>query len=567
MKRIHVVIPFMLLCANVWVMAEERVSGTIAGQTWSKAKSPYLVIGDIKVASLNIEPGVSVVFTGTYAFEVTGVLRAVGSAQDSIFFTTAHADSGWDGIFFNQVPPGSELSFCKIEHSRNSGLRLHDASPMSSNLVVRNCLIQKNTAPAKGGAIYAIGSLGLVQCTIRNNSISSNIYPGTAEHMGGGIYVEGSLKMDDCTVAQNYLYIYGKHVTSLGGGVYVKGSAKFFGCKLFDNRASVYAAGTFFQGVYSRGSGRAEGGGIFVTGFQCIFTNCLVAQDSSIVTRYNGVDLETIGGGGIYADCDNVIITNCTIAFNGNEGLKSIRGAAKVSNAILYFNTAQQLTGSVTVTYCNIQGGMSGAGNIAFNPNFALDRKDFRLVEGSPCIDKGKPDTTGLNLPPVDLDGGPRIVDGDENGSKIIDMGCYEFPGRVSVESRDVFSPKVFQLHPNFPNPFNPSTTILYELPRASEVEVAIFDLLGKRVRTLVQGRQQAGQHRLSWDGSDDRGANVPSGVYLYRLNAGKICANTKDDARAIRLSGLLETCSDILANEWRSHFFNHASVHCGGAK
>jgi predicted outer membrane repeat protein len=513
MKRIPVTISLLLLCVNVWVLAEERVSGTIAGQTWSKAKSPYLVIGDIKVASLNIEPGVSVVFTGNYAFEITGVLRAIGSAQDSILFTTTVADSGWGGIFFNQVPPGSELSFCKIEHSRNSGIRLHDASPMSSNLVIKNCLIQKNTAPTKGGGIYAIGLLSLVQCTILDNSISSRIYPGTAEHMGGGIYVEGSLKMDDCTVASNYLYIYGKHVTSLGGGVYVKGSAKFSGCRLFDNRASVYAAGTFFQGVYSRGSGRAEGGGVFVNGSQCIFINCLVAQDSSIVTRYNGVDLETIGGGGIYADCDNVTITNCTIAFNDNEGLKSTRGTTQTVNAIFYFNSAQQIAGSATASYCNIQGGRSGEGNIAFNPNFILDRKNFRLAAGSPCIDKGKPDTTGLNLPPLDLEGQPRIVDGDKNGSTIIDMGCYEFPGRVSVESRDVFNPKVFQLHQNHPNPFNPSTTISFDLPRASEVTLKIFDLVGHEVATLAEQKMQAGRYSFKWDAS-----GMPGGVYFYRL-------------------------------------------------
>jgi hypothetical protein len=95
------------------------------------------------------------------------------------------------------------------------------------------------------------------------------------------------------------------------------------------------------------------------------------------------------------------------------------------------------------------------------------------------------------------------------------------------ISSEDGFA-RSFTLHPNFPNPFNPSTTILYELPRASEVEVAIFDLLGKRIRTLVRNRQQAGPHRLLWDGRDDNGASMPSGVYLYRLNAGKFVQTRK---------------------------------------
>jgi len=77
-------------------------------------------------------------------------------------------------------------------------------------------------------------------------------------------------------------------------------------------------------------------------------------------------------------------------------------------------------------------------------------------------------------------------------------------------------------LYPNHPNPFNPSTIILYDLAHASEVELAVFDLLGRRIRTLVQEHQQAGQHRLLWNGKDDSGVIMPSGVYLYRLRTSK---------------------------------------------
>ncbi len=112
---------------------------------------------------------------------------------------------------------------------------------------------------------------------------------------------------------------------------------------------------------------------------------------------------------------------------------------------------------------------------------------------------------------------------------EIVDINANLLTARWTAVSEAAEElPASLSLHQNHPNPFNPSTTILYELPRASQVEVAIFDLLGKRIRTLAQGRQQAGQHRLLWDGRDDNGANVPSGVYLYRLHAGEFAQTRK---------------------------------------
>lgn len=68
----------------------------------------------------------------------------------------------------------------------------------------------------------------------------------------------------------------------------------------------------------------------------------------------------------------------------------------------------------------------------------------------------------------------------------------------------------------NYPNPFNASTTIEYSLPAAANVTIEIFDILGRKVETLFDGYQQAGQHRLTWDAAD-----MSSGVYLYKINAG----------------------------------------------
>lgn len=89
--------------------------------------------------------------------------------------------------------------------------------------------------------------------------------------------------------------------------------------------------------------------------------------------------------------------------------------------------------------------------------------------------------------------------------------------------------PRSFQLLPNVPNPFNPETVIGYALPRASEVQLEVFDALGRSVRILVPQRvQPVGTHRVRWDGRDGRGASVASGIYFYRLKTPEFQAMQK---------------------------------------
>jgi len=73
----------------------------------------------------------------------------------------------------------------------------------------------------------------------------------------------------------------------------------------------------------------------------------------------------------------------------------------------------------------------------------------------------------------------------------------------------------------NYPNPFNPTTTIGFDLPSAAEVKLEVFNVLGERVRTLFNGRLQAGSTSIVWDGRNDAGQSVGSGAYFYRLNTG----------------------------------------------
>ena len=80
--------------------------------------------------------------------------------------------------------------------------------------------------------------------------------------------------------------------------------------------------------------------------------------------------------------------------------------------------------------------------------------------------------------------------------------------------------PRKFQLLQNYPNPFNPVTTIEYTLPQPAQVSLAVYNLRGQIVRTLVDEEQSAGVHSILWRGEDGAGAQVGSGVYFYRLRA-----------------------------------------------
>lgn len=80
--------------------------------------------------------------------------------------------------------------------------------------------------------------------------------------------------------------------------------------------------------------------------------------------------------------------------------------------------------------------------------------------------------------------------------------------------------PTAFQLYQNYPNPFNPQTQIRYDLPVAGQVELVVYNVLGQRVRTLVDGFQDIGRKSVTWDGHDDSGGEAASGIYFYKLKA-----------------------------------------------
>lgn len=96
------------------------------------------------------------------------------------------------------------------------------------------------------------------------------------------------------------------------------------------------------------------------------------------------------------------------------------------------------------------------------------------------------------------------------------------------VEERASGLPEAFALEQNYPNPFNPATTIRFALPARADVDLSLYSVLGQRVASLVSGTREAGTYTLRWDGRDEDERDLASGVYLYRLRAGRDVATRK---------------------------------------
>ncbi len=212
----------------------------------------------------------------------------------------------------------------------------------------------------------------------------------------------------------------------------------------------------------------------------------------------------TRGGGAVEAQNPVGHLVNCTLFNNTtdrNDQVPQNDWHLTVSNCIIWGNPASdQITGShFTVSFTDAQDGWEGEGNIDADPLFVdPDDGDFHLTADSPCIDAGNPES------PLDPD------------STRADMGAYYYHHEVGITPDLILHPSAFILYPAYPNPFNSTATIRYELPSPSHVALSVYDLVGRLLETLIDERVDAGRYAESW-----YAGALPSGLYFVRFEAG----------------------------------------------
>ncbi len=260
------------------------------------------------------------------------------------------------------------------------------------------------------------------------------------------------------------------------------------------------------------------------------------------------------GRGGQYINLQNIIVRNNVFAGNGTQGL-FIREGENISvfNNSFAFNGLNpvfisrpsaagvdpakdvSIINNIFVAnseYNHVHSDSPG-GNISLDNNLYDSQArlggvtDARKVIGNPLF--VSPDLRDYNL----RDGSPAIDAGIDVGlpfeGTAPDLGAYEFDSNTTGIGEPGAVPESFSLFQNYPNPFNPETEIMYEVSTPEHVRILVFDLLGREIRTLLDRKQNIGVHSVTWDGKNDRGAGVASGVYFYRMEVGGVGNNIEN--------------------------------------
>jgi len=116
----------------------------------------------------------------------------------------------------------------------------------------------------------------------------------------------------------------------------------------------------------------------------------------------------------------------------------------------------------------------------------------------------------------VQLREGQQIAVPEKSSSAQLIVGTDEY-----LSGQQVAVPGMYALLQNYPNPFNPSTTIRFAIPSAGRVQMTVYNIIGQRVKTLVDEDRAAGEYVVEWNGNDENGRPVASGIYFYRLKSG----------------------------------------------
>jgi hypothetical protein len=439
MKKIILILAIITININIYSQTTIP-AGNVSG-TWTAENSPYLITGDILIATgstLNIEPNVTVEFQGFYKLAVEGQLLALGEKDNLITFTindtTGYSNEnitngGWHGIRFenNTSTDTSKIIFCSIKYCKLIENYELGSAVFAENfyfLILENSSIFDNYCK-EGSIVYANNT----NFTFNNNNIFNN------KGQSAAIIIRNI----------NYVNCHNNQILNNQGT----------GLRLWQvSNAHI--------------------------------TNNLICNNS-----YCGIWIDAAN------PCYDIILSNNTICNNYpyQVFIDELYTDVLFYNTILWGNNSENVSissnSSCSFYYCNIQNGMNSLhadwvsnyeNNIETDPEFInpttgigweynATNKNWKLNETSPCIDTGTPDTTGLNLnlPETDLAGETRFY------NNTIDIGAYEYPGYINVN--EIEKQNYFNV---YPNPGNETITVLSILNQQGNIQLQMITQTGR---------------------------------------------------------------------------------------
>ena len=356
-------------------------------------------------------------------------------------FAGNSAGQGGGGMYNNASSP--TLTNCTF--SNNSTLDVGGGmANWSSSPTLTNCTFSNNSALDVGGGMYNYqhSSPTVTDCTFSSNSASN----------GGGMYNNwsSSPELINCTFS-------GNSAGYDGGGMYNLDSSPTLTNCTFSGNSTDFGGGGMYNYESSpmltnctfSANSAGNGGGMYNYESSPMLTNCTFSANSAnwgggvindhgsspTLTNCTFTDNSAGAGGGMFNYvASSPTLTNCTFSGNstdyGGGGIYNSEGSSPVlTDCILWGDTTNEIQNeqesSPIVTYSDVQGGYEGTGNIDEDPLFADPTNgDYHLRSGSPCIDTGNNEAP--NLPLYDFEGDERIMDGNGDGTTIVDMGIDE---------------------------------------------------------------------------------------------------------------------------------------------
>jgi len=373
-----------------------------------------------------------------------------------------------------------------------------------STITIDNCVIRNNAATGAGGGVEfyaAAGNSVIMDCEIIDNTA----------RWGGGIDCGAS-----CPTIAGCL-IEGNYATTAGGGIIIGDGAPNIGYSIIADN-------------YTCGSGSA----IYSWDSDPVILNCTFYNNIGTCKKTGSTELPVsdidFSSRAVYIDNSWVERYDSDDGYRpasspAEEGTIDLRGSSifTMQRTIIAFGRISQAIycaaaeDTAFLTCCDVYGNQGGdwftsiAWQADINGNFSLDPMFCDTAADNLYIDANSPCRNNNNE--------CHMLIG------ALGVGCthtdIDHDDGLALNDR-------FGLAQNYPNPFNPSTTIEYSIPERTHVTIAIYNLLGQKICSLVEGIKPRGTYMITWDGTDHWGSAVPAGIYFCRVGTGSFIETRK---------------------------------------